>query len=63
MSVATASRSVLSEAETLRFEPESLDVVFGRAFLVALERLDRDQAMVFARALLTRFSSDLRQPR
>ena len=37
--------------------PESLSVVFGRAFLVALEKRDRDTAMIFARALLTQFAT------
>jgi hypothetical protein len=36
-------------------EPSGLRVVLGRAFLVALNRSDRETAMVFARALLTQF--------
>lgn len=33
----------------------SLRLLFGRAFLAALERRDRENALVFARALLTQF--------
>jgi len=45
-----ASNGVLAGAE-----PSGLRVVLGRAFLVALNRSDRETAMVFARALLTQF--------
>jgi hypothetical protein len=44
-------------------EVDYLEVVFGKAFLVALEQNDTEHAMVFARALLTRFPSVRPHPR
>jgi len=46
---------VLPTVETVPLEPDYLHVVFGKAFLVAIQSQDRDRAMVFAKALLTRF--------
>jgi len=56
-------RFVLSGTGTVRLEPPYLDVVFGKAFLVAITRNDRERAMVFAKALLTRFPKVATHPR
>ena len=54
---------VLSGAETVHLEPDYLGVVFGKAFLVAIGRNDRERAIVFAKALLTQFPKVRRHPR
>lgn len=40
-----------------RAERPHLQIVFGRAFLLALERGDLDHAQIFARAFLTHHAS------
>jgi len=54
-----------AEAEYLEADarPDYLGVVFGRAFLVAIQQRDRERAIVFAKALLTRFQGAASHPR
>lgn len=44
-------------------EADYLGIVFGKAFLVALDQADSENAKVFAKALLTRFPKEASQPR